>query len=86
MPQAIDGVAKGEKTHFRTEDSHPLCDPQLLQTQVQLRKEGYDLRIFIPALCLNGYDPKQFDRLGFTYRINRAAGAPIFPLFPKTIK
>jgi hypothetical protein len=76
LPQAVDGVSKGEKTHFRTEDSHPLCDSQLLQTQVQLRKEGYDLKIFIPALCLNGYDPKQFDRLGFTYRINRTAGDP----------
>lgn len=34
------------------------------------------MKIFIPSQCLYGYDPKQFDRLGFTYRINRAGGQP----------
>ena len=35
-----------------------------------------DLQIFIPAECLHGYDPEQFDRLGFSYRINRYALPP----------
>jgi hypothetical protein len=76
LPQAVEGVTKGEKTHFRTEDSHPLCDPQELHCQTQLKKNAYSMKIFIPTQCLHGYDPKQFDRLGFTYRINRRGGKP----------
>src|ERR1700719_3289701 len=26
LPEAVEGFQKGEKTHFRTEDSHELCD------------------------------------------------------------
>lgn len=76
LPQPVEGISKGEKTHFRTEDSHPLCDPQALHCQVQLRKKEYTMKIFIPAQCLYGYDPKQFDRIGFTYRMHRFGGAP----------
>ena len=76
LPQAVEGVSKGEKTHFRTEDSHPLCDPQELECNVQLKKKDYSMKIFIPSHCLVGYDPKQFNRLGFTYRISRFGGAP----------
>lgn len=76
LPQAVEGVTKGEITHFRTEDSHPLCDPQSLECQTQLKKNGYEMKIFIPTQCLYGYDPKQFDRLGWSYRINRAEGLP----------
>jgi hypothetical protein len=74
LPQAVEGVDKGEKTHFRTEDRHSLCDSQALYCQTQLRKNDYQMKIFIPTQCLYGYDPKQFDRLGFTYRINRPDG------------
>lgn len=76
LPQPVEEITKGEKTHFRTEDKHPLCDPQALYCQMQLRKNDYQMKIFIPSQCLYGYDPKQFDRLGFTYRINRCDGEP----------
>jgi hypothetical protein len=76
LPQSVEGVTKGEKTHFRTEDRHPLCDSQALYCQTQLRKNHYQMKIFIPTECLYGYDPKQFGRLGFTYRINRHKGEP----------
>ncbi len=76
LPEAVEGVIAGEKTHFRTEDSHLLCDSQELELQVQLRKKDYTMKIFIPSQSLHGYDPKQFDRLGFTYRINRYGDAP----------
>lgn len=76
LPQPIEGVSKGEKTHFRTEDSHSLCDSQALHCQTQLKKNDYQMKIFIPIQCLYGYDPQQFDRLGFTYRINRFKGKP----------
>lgn len=76
LPESVEGISKGEKTHFRTEESHPLCDPQELECQVQVRKKDYLMKIFIPSHCLVGYDPKQFNRLGFTYRINRLGGEP----------
>lgn len=76
LPAAIEEQQCGEITHFRTEDRHPLCDPQLLQCQAELGTKNYRMKIFIPTQCLYGYDPKQFDRLGFTYRINRVGGKP----------
>jgi hypothetical protein len=77
LPQVIDGYPQaGEITRFRTEDRHDLCDPQLLRCLAQLGRDEYKMKIFIPSQCLYGYDPKQFDRLGFTYRINRASGKP----------
>lgn len=76
LPSSIDQICKGEKTRFRTEDCHPLCDPQALECQTQSKKNDYSMKVFIPSQCLYGYDPKQFDRLGFTYRINRFRGKP----------
>lgn len=72
--EPIDGRLGGEMTRFRTEDVHALCDPSLLQVQPKVAKGSYSLAIFIPAHCLHGYDPEQFNRLGFTYRINRSGG------------
>jgi hypothetical protein len=74
LPKPIDDHSHGEITHFRTEDSHPLCDPQQLQVQTAIAYSSYTLKIFIPSQCLYGYDPRQFDRIGFTYRINRCGG------------
>lgn len=76
LPKAVEGQQAGEMTHFRTEDRHPLCDSNLLVCQTQAHAKDYTMKIFIPSQCLYGYDPKQFDRLGFTYRINRANGKP----------
>ena len=71
---ADDGVQAGEITRFRTENTHPLCDPKELKVDARHSSKGCQLKIFIPSQCLTGYDPEQFDRLGFTYRINRAGG------------
>jgi len=76
LPQAVEGVFKGEKTHFRTEDSHPLCNPDDLECHTDVKKNRYLMKIFIPSQCLYGYDPMQFRRIGFTYRINRFGGEP----------
>lgn len=75
LPQTIEGHTAGEITRFRTEDIHPLCDPSDLYSQAKVAGKEYAVKIFIPAKCLLGYDPRQFDRLGFTYRINRFSGA-----------
>jgi hypothetical protein len=40
------------------------------------KKKSYEMEIEIPATCLEGYDPKNFNRMGFTYRINRQGGDP----------
>jgi hypothetical protein len=48
----------------------------MLYCQTQLKKNQYQMKIFIPTECLYGYDPKQFDRLGLTYRMNRHQGEP----------
>lgn len=76
LPAAVDGTQAGEITRFRTEDTHPLCDPKELQLDTHHSSKGYQLKIFIPSQCLTGYDPEQFDRIGFTYRINRVGGLP----------
>lgn len=76
LAEGVEGHFAGEITHFRTEDVHPLCDPNDLKVKTINQKGGYALHIFIPSHCLHGYDPEQFNRLGFSYRINRAEGFP----------
>lgn len=76
LPEETEGHLAGEITKFRTEDAHDLCNPADLKVISLFKKNGYSLQIFIPALCLFGYDPEQFNRLGFAYRINRAQGLP----------
>ncbi len=76
LPEAVEGHMKGEITKFRTEDSHELCDSDDLTLRVNKSSKGYSLHIFIPKQCLHGYDPDQFQRLGFTYRINRSNDEP----------
>jgi hypothetical protein len=76
LPEAVDGHMKGEITSFRSEDSHELADPSDLIVKTKKSPKGYSLEIFIPSCCLHGYDPEQFEKLGFTYRINRAMGEP----------
>lgn len=76
LPEAVEGIQAAERTHFRGEDAHPLCEESLLQVSIEHRPASYAMKIFIPAQCLIGYDPSQFDRCGFTYRINRFGGTP----------
>lgn len=76
LPQAVQGVKAQELTHFRTEDTHLHCDPADLQLSTEFTKKNYEMEIFIPAHCLQGYDPASFDRIGFTYRIHRYKGTP----------
>lgn len=76
LPESIDGHQAGELTRFRTEDAHDLCSPSELKVIFQKNVKNYSLKIFIPALCLHGYDPEQFNQLGFTYRVNRFNDAP----------
>lgn len=76
LPVEVQGITSREVTQFRTEDTHPLCDPADLEVQPDFSSSRYQLNIFIPAHCLHGYDPLSFKRLGFTYRLNRFQGEP----------
>lgn len=76
LPEAVDGHVAGEITRFRTEDVHELCNPKELRVKTLVKSHNYTQQITIPASCLVGYDPEQFDRLGFSYRINRPDGPP----------
>ena len=68
-------IQAGEVTRFRSEDAHPLCDPDKLLIQTIKKKHEQQVIIFVPSDFLHGYDPIQFNRLGFTYRINRWKGS-----------
>ena len=74
LPERVEGKQAGELTRFRAEETHEWCDPADLYVKAALGKHGYSLDVTIPAHCLHGYDPDQFDHLGFTYRINRFGG------------
>lgn len=74
-PALIQGFYGREITRFPTDDTHRLCHPEDLIIQPQVEKNGYRLEIEIPAACLTGFDPLNFPRIGFTYRINRSGGA-----------
>lgn len=76
LPKPVEGITAQEITAFRTDDRHELCDSSLLGVKGDFQKRSYSLDIFIPAECLHGFDPSSFDRLGFTYRINRVGGDP----------
>lgn len=73
LPEPVSGHSAGEVTKFRAEESHPYCDPDLLQIKTVRNKQGYNTFFFIPAECLFGYDSNQFNKIGFSYRINRKA-------------
>lgn len=77
LPERFEGHEKGEITRFRTEDSHPLCNPEALELQVTKKAKSYIAKIFISKECLVGYDPQEGSRLGFTYCVNRSGGPAV---------
>lgn len=73
IPEKSEEQPQGvEITRFRGEESHPLADPETLFVKGAKQRKGYSCQLFIPKASLFGYDPTQFDRLGFSYRINSA--------------
>lgn len=65
---------KNESTKFRTEDAHELCPSQDLGLEMDHKGKKRLFQIAIPAHCLHGYEPKQFSRIGFTYRLKSRDG------------
>ena len=81
----VDGISAQEVTRFRSEDSHVLCDSTLIELEMRLEKKGYSLFFTLPKEVLHGYDPLQFSRMGFAYKIHRYKESPMhFPFSSKS--
>lgn len=72
----VQGIQAQEVTRFRSEDSHPLCSASDLTIQCHAEKESYELRFQISENALHGFDPEQFPKLYFAYRVNRSKAKP----------
>ncbi len=46
------------------------CDPQAIPVVSRVRRTGYRLSAHLPSDILNGFDPDDNTRIGFTYRIS----------------
>ena len=63
-----------EISRFRGEDRHPLADPSLFFVKMLPKERGYRLQIGMPKEVLHGYNPSEFKRIGFTYRLQKKNG------------
>jgi len=75
-PSPVDNIHAKEVTRFHSEDVHSLCREEDLFVDVIQKKYLYEMFVVIPKRCLYGFDPKRFNRLGFTYQINRYENSP----------
>ncbi len=76
LPGEVNGIQAEEVTRFRSEDSHPLSSSSDLQVSCHMEEKSYELCFMIKENALHGYDPSQFPRIGFAYRLNRYKGKP----------
>ena len=76
LPEEVDGVQAQEVTRFRSDETHELAASELFVVQVKVGKRDYEMEIHIPKEAMHGYDPTEFKRLGFAYRLNRMNGDP----------
>lgn len=73
------GTGRGKKKPFATQlpiarakEDAPLIDDGVLDVASKIRKDGYDLDIWLPAEAMNGYDLEASPRLGFYYAVRDA--------------
>ena len=52
----------------------PPCPEEALQVGLRRLKRSYAMEVFVPAEGLNGYRPREFDRIGFNYVLNDVDG------------
>jgi hypothetical protein len=76
LPERVEGISAKEITRFRSEDRHELCACNDVEVETKKTREGYEMKIHIPASSLTGYEPDVGSFLGFCYRIHRAGGRP----------
>ncbi len=63
------GATAWQTPIHRAREQAPICDPSQLIVASSVRRDGYSLELALPAAVLNGYDPDECSRLGFTYMI-----------------
>lgn len=56
----------------RCREASPEVDPALFRATTQLTRDGYTLRLWLPASALAGYDPEASPILGFFYAVRDA--------------
>lgn len=54
----------------RAREQAPPCPEDALQVGLRRLKRSYQMEVFVPAEGLNGYRPREFDRIGFNYVLN----------------
>lgn len=74
-PDLKEGSYGKEITRFYGDDLHPLCNLEELIIEVDASDRSYRMKIELPSQVLFGYDPRQFPRIGFTYKISRGGAA-----------
>ena len=70
----------------RAREQAPICAAGSLKMNSKISKTSYGMTVAIPSAALNGYDPQEFPRIGFTYhffdhehRQQMWSGAPGMP-------
>jgi len=53
----------------RAREQAPLCDAKQLKVASRARKDGYGLELALTGGVLNGFDPEECSRLGFTFLV-----------------
>jgi len=76
FPEPIQGIAGREVTRFRGDETHPHADPNLFEVSTKSAFTGTYVDIFIPKDAFFGFDPNQFNRIGFSYRISQEGALP----------
>ncbi len=74
--EPVEGALAHEITRFRGDDVHTLCRSADLLVESIIKLKYTILNIVIPSECLHGYNPIDFPKIGFSYRINRKNGEP----------
>jgi len=72
--ERIEGTIAKEVTRVRTEDTHPLCNPEELEVHVEKKKNGSVMELFIPEKCLVGYQPEKGRAIGLSYCLQAGNG------------
>jgi hypothetical protein len=67
-----DGKAPiGRQTSIeRAREQAPPCPEESIQVAMRRLKKSYQMEIKLPAQGLNGFQPREFNRLGFTYLLH----------------
>ncbi|MEE2752951.1 MAG: hypothetical protein VX910_03135 [Candidatus Latescibacterota bacterium] len=64
-----DGPVAGQVRIRRAREQGKPCEPQNISVFSRVSKKGFRLSAFLPADILNGFEPEDNNRFGFTYLI-----------------